>query len=749
MAVRINIATDFSGKGLDKARKEFAQLEGVGAKTAFALKKAFLPAVAALGALAGAGLKAVKAGEQAATSNARIEQVATSMGLYGSEVKKVTDRLVTLANKTALATGVDQNAIKLTQAKLLTFKELAKTATTVGGSFDRATKAAIDLAAAGFGEASSNAVQLGKALQDPIKGITALARSGVTFTAQEKEKIRVLVQSGRVLEAQELILAAIETQVGGTAEATANATDKIKVGFSQVSEAIGLALLPVFEKLSNALLAFSNWARENTAVFLATAAVVGTLATAIVAANVAMKIYNALGVITNGINKLLGSSFTRLQVAMGAVGVLLAAAVTVYALVSKSQDGNRQSTNKLTDALKLETKARQEAVQELIKNDKNVRTFYSVLQKLGFTQQQFIQYMKTGTGPIADNRKELKKLAHEAGVSWQDYGKFIITLKNARQDVIDSSNAAQILAGSLGAVGVQATSVSGDLTKFRELLGIGKTESTGFSTAINKIAEETKNLRQAFTSARQGVTEALKSMKKSLQDSLSGAITGAVNFGQIQSAAKDAGVSFMDALGAQVTKARDFAAKLQQLMRRGLSSQAISQVASAGADAGTEIANELLAGGAAAINQSNELVAAAELAAKETGSLAGATYYNEGTVLAQQLTKGITDIVSKYKIKLKSAGLTDKQLQRLQRRFALDVDFVMSGIPALAEGGIVRSPTLSLIGESGPEAVIPLNKMGQMGNVTINVSGGDPQAVVDALRRYMYQNGTVPIRVSG
>jgi hypothetical protein len=39
--------------------------------------------------------------------------------------------------------------------------------------------------------------------------------------------------------------------------------------------------------------------------------------------------------------------------------------------------------------------------------------------------------------------------------------------------------------------------------------------------------------------------------------------------------------------------------------------------------------------------------------------------------------------------------------------------------------------------------------MGGSTNVTINVSGGDPQAVVDALRRYMYQNGTVPIRVSG
>ena len=68
---------------------------------------------------------------------------------------------------------------------------------------------------------------------------------------------------------------------------------------------------------------------------------------------------------------------------------------------------------------------------------------------------------------------------------------------------------------------------------------------------------------------------------------------------------------------------------------------------------------------------------------------------------------------------------------------------------AMATGGIVTSPTFALIGEAGPEAVIPLSKMGSMGGgVTINVQGGDPEAVVNALRRYMQLNGSVPIRVS-
>lgn len=72
-------------------------------------------------------------------------------------------------------------------------------------------------------------------------------------------------------------------------------------------------------------------------------------------------------------------------------------------------------------------------------------------------------------------------------------------------------------------------------------------------------------------------------------------------------------------------------------------------------------------------------------------------------------------------------------------------------IPKMASGGIVNQPTLAMIGEAGPEAVIPLSRMGQMGgtnNVTINVNGGDPNSVVNALRIYMRQNGSVPIRVA-
>jgi hypothetical protein len=248
-ALTLKLLADISDftKGLDQSEKKTAsmgdKLKKFGKMAAIGL--------AAAGAAAGAfAVKAIAAGEAAATSNARIDQINTSMGLFGASTDEVTASLINYANEVARSTGIDQNSIKATQAKLLTFKEIAQTADEVNGNFQRATKAAIDLGAAGFGSAETNAVALGKALNDPIKGITALTRSGVTFTESEKERIKTLVASNKVSEAQNMILAAIETQVGGTAEATSNASDRMKVGLSQVTETIGLALLPAFEKVT-------------------------------------------------------------------------------------------------------------------------------------------------------------------------------------------------------------------------------------------------------------------------------------------------------------------------------------------------------------------------------------------------------------------------------------------------------------------------------------------------------------------
>ena len=79
--------------------------------------------------------------------------------------------------------------------------------------------------------------------------------------------------------------------------------------------------------------------------------------------------------------------------------------------------------------------------------------------------------------------------------------------------------------------------------------------------------------------------------------------------------------------------------------------------------------------------------------------------------------------------------------------------FDVPDIPMLAEGGIVTAPTLAMIGEGrGPEAVIPLSKLGSMGfggnggNITINVNGGDPNSIVRALQQYNRNTGRLPVQ---
>jgi phage-related protein len=225
----------------------------------------------------------------------------------------------------------------------------------MGGAFDRATMAAVDMAAAGFGEAESNAVQLGKALNDPIKGITALTRSGITFTEQEKELIKTLVESGKTLEAQDMILKAIETQVGGTAEATANASDKMRVGFKLVSEQIGTALLPLFEELVGFLqtsvipqmAGLSDFISRNTQAIkifaialVGIVATLGTLSIVIKAVNIVMTTFNAIvkiaTIIQAGFNLIL--SLNPIGLVVLAVAALAAGFVLAYKKIEPFRD---------------------------------------------------------------------------------------------------------------------------------------------------------------------------------------------------------------------------------------------------------------------------------------------------------------------------------------------------------------------------------------------------------------------------
>lgn len=129
---------------------------------------------------------------------------------------KAVDRL---AGRISRLSGIDDEAIAAGSNLLLTFKNVRNELGAGNNIFDRATKSAVDLSVAGFGSISTTAKQMGKALNDPVRGITALRRAGVQFTSSQEAMIKKLVETGRILEAQKIVLREVESQVGGSARA--------------------------------------------------------------------------------------------------------------------------------------------------------------------------------------------------------------------------------------------------------------------------------------------------------------------------------------------------------------------------------------------------------------------------------------------------------------------------------------------------------------------------------------------------
>lgn len=234
--VRVNVITDSSGAASKLGA--FGRVAGAAALGVGAL---------AVGAAVGAN-KLYDYADAADDANAKIENVVKTMGLFKGQTEEVSKRIQDFAKQTSLATAVDINSIKATQAKLLTFKDLAKTADDAGGSFDRATKAAVDMAALGFGTAESNAVMLGKALQDPANGLTALKKTGALTAEQIKTIGDEFQKTGDISKAQGDILAAVEQQVGGTAEATAGGFELMKNKLSIFGQELAGKALPYLDR---------------------------------------------------------------------------------------------------------------------------------------------------------------------------------------------------------------------------------------------------------------------------------------------------------------------------------------------------------------------------------------------------------------------------------------------------------------------------------------------------------------------
>lgn len=158
--------------------------------------------------------------------------------------------LEALASSIQSYSGQTDDSVVAAEQLLLTFPRVRNEAGAMNDVFNQAVKISADLAARLGGDASSQAIRLGRALDDPIRGLTALTRVGVSFTDQQREQVKALVESGDVLGAQKIILGELNREFAGSARAFGNTLpgqiEKTKRAWEDTTQEMVGALLPAF-----------------------------------------------------------------------------------------------------------------------------------------------------------------------------------------------------------------------------------------------------------------------------------------------------------------------------------------------------------------------------------------------------------------------------------------------------------------------------------------------------------------------
>lgn len=252
-AARLTATIDADSKEGEEGLKRFHGLLGnategfkglLATAGGFALGGGILAGIGAIGGfLADAVKEGAAANEGIAQTEAVLKSTGGAAGVTADQVDKLSTQYMNL-------TGIQDDTVRASENMLLTFTNIGKDV------FPQATKTVLDMSTALGQDTKNSAIQLGKALNDPEKGITALQRVGVTFDAQQKALIKTYMQHGDIAKAQGVILTELNKEFGGSAEAAGKANGGIKIlsaQFDNLKQGLGQALIPILVQLMTAL----------------------------------------------------------------------------------------------------------------------------------------------------------------------------------------------------------------------------------------------------------------------------------------------------------------------------------------------------------------------------------------------------------------------------------------------------------------------------------------------------------------
>jgi hypothetical protein len=665
VAINIPLVSEYNPKGVKAAIEDFKRLDSTSQKASFALKKAFVPATAALGGLAAAAVPAINAASD-------LEESMSKVGVIFGEGA---DEIEAFADTAAKELGQSKQAVLDAAGTFGTFGKAAGLADEDLAAFSNdLTALASDMASFNNAEPEEVIEAIGAGLRgeaEPLRRFGVLLNDA-TLKAEAMalgiyDGTGALTDQQKILAAQEAIFKQTGDAQGDferTSEGLANQSRIMKAQFEDVTAELGAALLPIILKILPVFADLADFVSENTDLVLILAGVIGGLATAVVVANIAMKLWAATQAIVTAATWLFNAALAAnpivlIVAAIAALvagliileakfGIVTAALEKLMGIFDKVRDGIGWLAEKLglvsdevdnfertTDTAREQAGDMYESVRELGDGVGGAREQFE--RAIGPTEE----FQQT-TNKAADSTEKLTDRVDKLWSSTDRLYKGMFDLNPEIKDYLDQLDREQAVRDFNTAV-----------EEFQEIAKNNQEGSDEWEEANKRVWEELENVIETMGNIPQEVQTDLAIM---------------VNTGQLDSA----------------------------------------------------------------IDKVNALRRAMELATPPPGVDVGGGIPGFGDLQAALQGSGFVG----------STTITPS---------APPVN-IPTG--AMASGGIVTRPTLSLLAEKGtPEAVIPLNRAGALGDTyNITVNGGISnsadigQAVVNAIRAYNRTSG--PARIS-
>jgi prefoldin subunit 5 len=745
MAIRIPILTSFDPKGLKQANAQFAKLQ----TSMGSLGRNF---AAAGVVIAGAFTMIGKSVMDAAEAQKVFAQTEAVLKSTGTTANGTAVQIQALASSLQKSTAFNDEAILAGQNLLLTFKGVRNEVGEGNDIFDQASATMLDFARATNTDASSAAIKLGKALQDPTRGVTALRKSGVDFTKDQMEMIKSLQESGDLMGAQKIVLAELQTQFGGSAAAYANTfsgqLESMNNELNDLSEEIGFMVMPAvrdmisefrelipiigpqlkaaiqsvdWKGLITAIVDFTRYLVENATTIAKTIAAAFALSTAIKTITVAVQLGKVAMAIYTWSLAQMAAGTTITTIATKGLGMAMKALPWVAVAVAAASVGTEltQSGDKLQDY----TKKLNHLYPAAKQSDRD-------MVALGLTVSDVAEKWNPALKVVNDFVKDLLKIPSELPVqiklqvssgyadaetrrlTEQAFGRGGLNLSLGKFDTnTTTTDTADKTGGGTRQLGLGETLKREATVVKKQAKLIGAGVSAGLAERLTSGAAPVKKANKALEAIRKNngkLTKNLKNMEKNLK-----VVTDAATSSVAETTAAVEDTSVADALAAKENAYKSFADSVKNTF--------------------------------ASIKDS--IMSAFDL--KELGGSTNAITRNMDKLL-NRLRSFATNVKS-----LASMGLNPALLQQVisagpMGGARLAEALVMGGASSLAaiNAGYSEFGTLSgQIAQSGTDALF--GTTAQQSIYNINVDGGVGsgstigKAIVDAIKAYERTSGAV------